>query len=144
MAIVKDSLFPPIVLRMKIYRTTWGSLKMKIVACSNLWVKRTLKLNTLRRRERRSDWLWRVQWTVVHRAKITAAPSPLMSSLVQAHRAWRGMQPPPKSWSCPRRTESCPLKSNERSRNPNKTPAKSKSSRRRYPTHGAIYFRGDE
>lgn len=56
---------------MKIYRTSWGSLKMKIVASSNLWVKRTLKLNTLRGRERRSDWFWQVyrEWRTVYKSQ---------------------------------------------------------------------------
>lgn len=56
----KLSFYLLIVLRMNIYRTSWGSLKMKIVASLNLWVKRSLKLNTLGGRERRSDWLWQV------------------------------------------------------------------------------------
>lgn len=124
---------------MKPYRTNWGSLKMKIVASSNLWVKRTLKLNTLRGRERRSDWFWQVYggWRTVQKS----ASARLMRSFLQAHRAWRGMWPPPKSWRCLRRTESCPLKSNEKSWNPGKTPAKSKSLRRRYHTCPSLFQR---
>lgn len=48
-------------------------------------------------------------------AEHTAASSTPGCSFVQACRAWRETQPPPKSWSCPRRTESCPAKSSERS-----------------------------
>lgn len=77
--------------------------------------EKDFEIKHLKRRQEEERLVLAGTWRVSNTAEITTAFSRLMRSVVQAPQAWQGMWPPPKLWPCPRRTESCPVKLNERS-----------------------------